>query len=429
MPLTPEELKQIRETFSEELTTARAADQAEIARLKAEKEAAETEAETQRGAAEAANRRPPIYGGDTTPGAGIRSVPMSKEERQHHVIQRIGNAARGLAVAARSGGNIRAADFIEQTYGDKATADAVTRSLSTGVAGDGGNLVETQYAADMIELLYPMAAVRGSGAQVIPMPNGNLTIHRQNGGVSGAYAGELNNLPVQQPTTDIVQLNAKKLAVIVPASNELLHDTTGRVNQMIVDDIGMGLSLREDLAFLRGDGTSNTPTGILNQVAAGNKVTYATLTAALGGLRALIRGANIPMRRMGWIFNSDVESRFYNVLSTTGEYIYREEMDAGRLLGVPYKISNQIPSNLTTAGGTAGTELYFGDWSEVLIGEALALALDTSTEGSYFNGTTLVNAFSTDQTLFRARTRHDLALRHNKALAVGRVDLATVTDR
>lgn len=420
MPLTPEELAQITGAVQAEVATARSTDTARIAEL-------EAELATSRSAATAASNRPAIYGGDGQP--VIRSIPETKEQRQAHVIQRIGNAARGLAVAARSGGNIRAAEYIEKTYGDKATADAVTRSLSEGVAGDGGNLVETQYANDMIELLYPMAAVRNSGAQVIPMANGNMTIHRQNGGVSGRYDGELANLAVQQPTTDVVTLTAKKLAVIVPASNELLHDTSGRVNQMIVNDIGMGLSLREDLAFLRGDGTSNTPTGLLNQIASANKATYTTIPAALSGVRAKIRGANIPQRRMGWIFNSDVEARIFGILSTTGEYVYRDEMLAGRLFGVPFRISNQIPSNLTTAGGTAGTELYFGDFSEVIIGETLALAMDTSTEGAYFNGTTLVSAFSTDQTLFRARTRHDIALRHTQAIALARIDLTVVTDR
>lgn len=422
MPLTPEELAQIRQTFTEELAQARAADQAEIERLKTENEAI-------RSATEAAARRPPLYAADGQAGPPvIRSVPQSKEERQHHVIQRIGNAARGLARAKVTGGGVRdAAEFIERVYGDAATAAALTRALSEGVAGDGGNLVETQYAADLIELLYPMAVVRNMGAQVIPMPGGNLTIHRQNGGVTGRYEGELNNLDVQQPTTDTVQLSAKKLAVIVPASNELLADTTGRVNTMIVNDIGMGLSLREDLAFLRGDGTSNTPTGIRNQVDPANVKTYTTLAAALGGLRATIRAANLPMRQVGWVFNSDVEALFYNVLSDVGTYVYRDEMDNGRLLGFPYRVSNQIPSNLTNGASTATTEIYFGDWSEVLIGETQQLALDTSSEGSYFNGTTLVNAFSTDQTLFRARTRHDIALRHRKALAVGRIDVATVT--
>ena len=418
MPLTTEELAQLTGAVKAEVTTARAADTARIAELEAETAAL-------RNAAAAAGNRPALYGGDGS--AIVTPTRMTKEERREHVTQRIGNFVRSIAAAR---GDVRAAaEFSDKHYGDKGTSEALTRSLSDGVLTDGGNLVETQYAGDMIDLLYAMAQVRRAGARVIPMLNGNLTIHRQSGGVTGAYAGELSNIAAQQPTTDTVVLAAKKLAVIVPVSNELLHDTSGRVNTMIVRDIGMGLSLREDLAFLRGDGSANTPTGVLNQAAAGNVATYTTLAAAISGLRAKLRSANLPMASVGWIFNSDVEAQYYNVLSTTGEYIYRDEMDNGKLLGFPFFISNQIPSNLTTAGGIAGTEIYFADWDQVIIGEAMALQMETSRDGSYFNGTANVNAFGTDQTLFRAITRHDLALQHTKAVAVGRVDLTTVTPR
>lgn len=421
MPLTPEELAQLTGAVREEVTTARAADQARIQEL--ERQLADAES-----ARAAEGRRPALYGADGAP--AIRNAPQSKEERREHVIRTIGNAARGLAVAQNSRGVVNPADYVEKTLGDRETALALTRSLSVG--GDGGNLVETQYASELIELLYPQAVVRNMGARVIPMPGGNMTLHRQATGVTGRYEGELNNIAVQQPTTDTVQMTAKKLAVIVPASNELLTDTSGRVNRLIVDDIGMGLSLREDLAFLRGDGTSNTPTGILNQVDPAYIVNYPTLAAMLGGLRALPRKANIPMRALGWVFNSDVEALLYGTMTDNGDYVYRDEMDRGRLLGFPFRVSNQIPSNIAAVGGagnTTGTEVYFGDWAEVMIGETMQLALDTSTEGSYFNGSTLVSAFSTDQTLFRARTRHDMGLRHRKALAVGRVDIATVTER
>lgn len=425
MPLTTEELTTITNAVTTQVAETRAADQARIKELEKQLE----DANNQRTAAE---RRPELYG-DRGNGEGDPAAPrparMNKEDRQEHVIRTIGNAARGLAVAQRSSGAVNPVTFIENVLGDRQTAQALQRSLAVGDALNGGNLVETQYASDLIELLYPTAVVRAMGARVMPMPGGNMTIHRQATGVTGRYEGELNNIAVQQPTTDIVQLIAKKLAVIVPASNELLTDTSGRVNRMVVDDIGAGLSIREDVAFLRGDGSQNTPTGILNQIDPTYIVVYTKLSDALSGLRALPRKANIPMRRMGWVFNADIEALLYGALTSTGDYVYRDEMDRGKLLGFPFMVCNQIPSNLTAGGMTSGTEIYFGDWNEVIIGEAQQLALDSSTEGSYFNGTTLVSAFSTDQTLFRARTRHDIGLRHRKALAVGRVDLATVTIR
>lgn len=419
MPLTRDELEQITGTTRQVIADARAADQTRITEL-------EGQLANERSAREAAERRPPIYGDGQGSGT-IRSVPESKEQRRHHVIQRVGNLGRALALARRQGEGIRAAaEIAEKRYGDKATGDVLLRSLSEGVAGDGGSLVEPAYAADLIELLYPQAVLRNIGARVVPMPTGSLTIHRLASGVTGKYEGELQNIDVEQQTLDSVKMSAKKLAVIVPASNELLHDTSGRVNEIVVADIGSGLSLREDLAGLRGDGTNDTPKGFRNQILPANVKVATTLPGALGMGRSTLRSANLPMRSVGMVMNSDLEALYYNYLSKNGDYVYREEMDQGRLLGMPYRISNQIPSNLTSDGMTQGTELYVADWSEFLIGETLALQLDTSTEGAYWNGTTLVSAFSTDQTLFRALTRHDFGLRHQRAGAVILIDLATV---
>lgn len=418
MPLTKEELAQIVREVQSTTAEARAADQAEITRLK-------TETEELRSQAEAARNRPALYGPDGS--SVISGARMGKEEKREYVVQRLGNAARSIALARQNGGSLRdAAEIAEKRYNDKATGDAIIRSLSEGVAGDGGNLVETQYAPEMIELLYATAVVRSAGARVLNMPNGNLTIHRLATGVTGRYEGELNNIAVQQETTDSVQMSAKKLSVLVPVSNELLQDTTGMVNDMVVSDIGSGLSLRQDLAFLRGDGTANTPVGVLNQADPANVVTATTLPGALSKGRATLRGANLPVRKRGIIMNADLESYYYGYLDKNGNYVYRDEMDKGQLMGMPFYVTTQIPSNLTTGGMTAGTEMYFGEWSEAIIGETLGLNIDTSTEASYFNGTTLVSAYSTDQTLFRARARHDLALRHRKAIVVVRIDLAAV---
>ena len=417
MAFTKEELAQIMGEVRSATTDARAEDQAEITRLK-------KEAEELRSQAEAARNRPALYGAD---GNALITTRMSKDEKRAHVVQRLGNAARAIALSKQSGGSLRdAAEIAEKRYGDKATGEAIIRSLSEGVAGDGGNLVETQYAPEMIELLYATAVVRQAGARVLPMPGGNLTVHRLATGVTGRYEGELNNIATQQETTDSVQMTAKQLSVIVPVSNQLLQDTSGLVNDMVVSDIGSGLSLREDLAFLRGDGTSNTPVGVLNQAAVTNVVTATSLPGALSKGRALLRGANLPLRKRGIIMNADLESYFYSYLSKNGDYVYRDEMDNGKLMGMPFLVTTQIPSNLTTGGMTAGTEMYFGEWSEVIIGETMAVNIETSTEGSYFNGTTLVSAFSTNQTLFRAIGRHDIALRHRQGVAVVRIDLATV---
>ena len=68
-------------------------------------------------------------------------------------------------------------------------------------------------------------------------------------------------------------------------------------------------------------------------------------------------------------------------------------------------------------GGTQ-TEVYFGCFAHAIIGEALGLVVDASQEAAYNDGSTVVAAFSRDQTVIRVMAEHDFALRHDKAFTL-----------
>jgi HK97 family phage major capsid protein len=421
MPLTPEERAQILADVRTAVTeivdsrqtapvvTPPANTDEEITTLRAE-------VETLRNERERNSRRAAIYANE------LPGNEMGRIERREMLVNHVGDIVR--ATAAAKGNPAVAADIVRKRYKNERAADFLTRGLTEGVFADGGALVETQYSSDLIELLYPMAVVRALGARVIPMPLGNVTIPKVQAGVTGAYQGEIGKIATQQQALGQLSLSAKKLAVLIPVSNDLINDTSGRVNAIIVRDLGQGLSLREDLAFLRGDGQNNTPVGIRNAIPAGNVLAASsgleaspTLAEVLNKLRAKVLGANVSGANLGWAFNADFEASLYGKLTTTGAYVYRDEMDAGRLMGYPFKRTTQIASNYSTTL----TEVYFGDWSEFVIGETDTIRVDTSTEGSYWDGSAWVSAFGTDQTLIRGIARHDGGVRHSTAFAVATV--------
>lgn len=418
MPITREEMEVIRTAMTTNVQSARAADTTRIAALETELQEAR-EARTD----PVPQRRASIYGNEMT------REEMSEGERRLVLISRIGNYARALAYTR--GDQTRAAGIVERDYHDERTA-TLMRSMAESSFTEGGSLVEEQFSDDLIDLLYPNAVMRqlAGGATVIPMPLGNLTLHKVTSGVSGNYEAELANIRVQKPTTDRMSLSAKKLAVIVPMSNELLQDTSGRVNALVVRDIGRGLTLRADLAFIRGNGVDNTPVGILNQVPVSRVFaddTAVNLPDVLGAVRTAMRSADMMQDRMGFIMSPELEGAFY-AARKDATFLNRDEMNQGRLNGYPYMTTSQIPANLANAAGTSTTvtELYFGDMSEVMLMETSALQMDYSTDGSYFDGTKLVSAFSTDQTLIRAKTRHDLGLRNDLSWVVQKIDYANI---
>ncbi|RRH69973.1 phage major capsid protein, partial [Falsigemmobacter faecalis] len=78
--------------------------------------------------------------------------------------------------------------------------------------------------------------------------------------------------------------------------------------------------------------------------------------------------------------------------------------------------TSQIANNLGTAGDE--TEIYFGEFSEAMIGDSQNLSLSVSTDAAYVDGSgNTVSAYQSDLTLMRAISEHDFALEHDVAFA------------
>ena len=141
------------------------------------------------------------------------------------------------------------------------------------------------------------------------------------------------------------------------------------------------MAQRENQAFLRDPGTDATPRGLRYQMAAGNLIDVsnptfdrATVATDLGRMILKLVEQNVPLTKGGWLFAPRTWNYLRMLQTTTGAFIYQAEMNNGLLLGYPFKWSTQIPVNLTDHGRTTNggeTELYFCDFDDVVIGEAI----------------------------------------------------------
>jgi len=179
------------------------------------------------------------------------------------------------------------------------------------------------------------------------------------------------------------------------------------------------MALREDEAFLRGNGTASSPLGVLytndvqqNILGNGNGATPDMNT--LPRIMRLAKEAFSRFVKPAWIMNARTEEVFYNLKTANNVPIYREEMDKNKTLhGFPYFRSEQIPNNLTV-GSSSGicSEIYFGDWNEAIIAEQSTMETMASLEASYRNAAgNYVSAFASDQLVIKAISRHDFGLR------------------
>lgn len=318
---------------------------------------------------------------------------------------------------------------IATAWGYKDVADALAKSVEKAMsAGDplaGGFLVPEEFSAEVIELLRASGVVRSLQPLTMPMPSGSIKVPRINSGSTAAYIGENTNVTKSEVGTGQLTLTWKKLAALVPISNDLIRYAAPSSDMIVRDDMIRALAAREDLAFIRGTGLDGTPKGLKNWIAASNKfaangtVSLANVTSDLGEALQKIMDANITLIiqqgatggvdvRPGWIFSPRVWKYLSTVQTSLGTYAFRDEMQRGTLWGFPYRVTTQCENDT----------VYFGAFAHAVIGEAMGLMVDASQDAAYHDGSNVVAAFSQDQTVIRVIAEHDFALRHDTAFSL-----------
>ena len=323
------------------------------------------------------------------------------------------------AIAKGRGDERRAAEYAEQVLHDPDTA----RALSAGNAAGGGFAVPTTLAEEFIEFLRPASVVRSMEPRILPMPNGNMTLPRIQGGAVATWIGENSNIGATQQTLGQVKLTSKKLAALVPISNDLIRYANPQTDGVIRADLVAAVSQAEDLAFLRGDGTQFTPKGMKNWASISfpfsGTADIPTITSALGTAISNLLSANIKVTLAtgAWFF-SPRTFVFLKTLRnpTSGQYAFPEmQGTTPTLLGYKVAYTSQIPTNLS---GT-NSEAYFANMADVIIGEGANLILDVSSEAAYVDASgATISAFSQDQTVIRVIEENDFATRYEQAVTV-----------
>jgi len=323
------------------------------------------------------------------------------------------------ALAAGKGDPDRAANYAKKNWQDE-TGKEVCKALAAGDATAGGFLVPEVFSREIIELLRPMSVVRRMNPVSVDLSGGTLRIPKLAGGATATYIGENRNVVETQQQTGQVVLSAKKLAALVPVSNDLLRVPGTGADSIIRNDTVAAMAEREDLAFIRDDGTLNTPKGLrfhaplANILTANPTVNLNNVTSDIGRMILQLKQGNVRMIRPGWLWAPRTEIFLMLLRDGNGNLAFRDEMARGTFFGWPFASTTQIPVNLNGDE----SEIYLTDFADALLGEMMGLIIDASTEAAYVDASGVVAAFSLDQTVIRAIAQHDFAMRHDESVTV-----------
>lgn len=336
---------------------------------------------------------------------GIARNGNEQEVFSHGITARM---VRFLMLAKITHGHPGMAKHMAREAGYPVTAKA----LDTTSFVDGGAVIDPAFSPEIIEALRATAVFRGAGPRVMPLL-GTMTQPFINVGSSAAYVGENQTIAKTQPTLGQHQMIERKLAATLPLSNEMIRIGGQAAEAAIMADLLRAFAVREDLAFLRGDGTSNTPKGLKNWAKyAGTAQTApdpVKVTADASSLPAQVEGANVAITRGQWFMSARSYWYLRALRTTQGEYAF-PELAQGQFLGFPFARSTQIPNNI--GGSSNGSELYFVNMDDMLIGQGPSVSIESFPGGTYHDGTQLVSGISNDQTVLRGIETHDLMARN-----------------
>lgn len=238
------------------------------------------------------------------------------------------------------------------------------RDLSAGTATDGAELVATNLlAGSYIEVLRNSMVMAQAGITMLPGLVGNVDIPRQTSGAASTWiSAEDGDATESEAQFDQVSLAPKDLACYTEVTRRLIQQSTPAIEGIVLRDLAIAQALGIDSAVLYGSGSSGQPRGVANQTGintldlAAADPTYAELIAIItkvlednalsGSLRWMISPA-------GWEALSTTSKQASGV---EGNFILG---DNARIAGYDYNVSNQVTTE----------EYFFGDWSQVLLGE------------------------------------------------------------
>jgi HK97 family phage major capsid protein len=301
-----------------------------------------------------------------TPRDKDEGIALSREERvADWAEERFGSRSESISVEDRDDFSLGRL-MRGMVTGEWSGAEAERRALSEGTDSAGGFLTPEVLGAEVIDRVRKRARVMEAGARTIPLESDQQAYARLATGVTGAWKAENAAVTESDPAFERVTFKAHTLAVLVKLSYELFDDLTEEGAQAIENELVQALSLELDRVALRGSGSGQEPTGIRNQSGVtiqslgtnGVSPTYAALVNAV----ATIQEANLDPNAS--IYTPRTSKALGNLVDTTGQPL----RPSPTIEGLTRLVSNQIPNNLTQGTANNASEIYTGQWDQLLIG-------------------------------------------------------------
>ena len=317
--------------------------------------------------------------------------------------------------------------------GDKAGAKAIS-TATNGVDPDDSNagvLVPVELKNEVLRIAQTQYGLARRDMFYLPFsgPGNTRTVPTLGTSVRVFWTGEGKKKRSTQPKFSLVQQTLKKLAAIVPMTEEILEDSLIDINALLGQLFAEAIAKEEDVQFFMGTGTPWT--GILNNGDV-NKVTQASGDASQLTVDDLIDMEDATptgaLNGSKYYFHRTIKSVLKKLKDKNGNYILVAAANGvpATLNGYPYECSDAFPAlnDIQTGDGyilfgNLKQGAIFGDKQQIrvkLLDQATVGDTDGDESGS--DEQTSINLAEEDMVALRIVERVGYTVALAKALTV-----------
>lgn len=360
-------------------------------------------------------------GSSVRPGANAFMMPLATSFMQEQVIS--SDFRRELKSLVKAG--VAGADPDEMRWLNRRRG----KTLSYIDELTGGALVAPPEFGELIELLRSKEACVQAGARVVPLPaQGRMKFPRQTAASLSFWVGENQQITDSNIGTGEINLQAKKLAVLIQCPNELIRFATPSTEALLRDDMTKTLALSLDQACLEGAGGDVKPRGLLNypdvyRLTSSDPRSNGDALVAEDIYRFITAVEEANAEFEGFVMRPKTFFKYHQLRADAvaqgdrrGMFLFsliRDQTDGfpkPMLAGYPVTKSTLISQSRTKGTASNLTYIAAGQWSEMLIGMFGAIEFAATNLGD--------TPFRFDQTWVRGILSADVALRHEASFVV-----------
>lgn len=371
-------------------------------------------------------------------GMGHNGGPIMHAQPAEKVeAHRLVSFAAAAVIKTEKGGNAYQT-LADEGFGHVAEQlwGAREKAVNTLVSSDGGVLVPTPAAqGGIMPILRGAASFLDANPTPVQLINGQFSQARGLAGASASYVAEGAAKPVSSPTFDAISMRSKKLAGIVPLTNEARKWMVPNIESYVREDLRAAMAATMDLNAYLGTGSGTSPLGILNKsgvqtftptFASPTAPTLAELDTFATGMILKFTTANLFANpRWRWLMPYRTAMKLSTIRDGNGNLAF-PTMELNNVLGggpswkgFPVVVTSQLPTN--GGAGTDETTVALVDFTHVLFGEEEGIAVKMSDQATVnttgaVNGTGLVHLWQQNMFAILAESEHDFGLRTSLAV-------------